>query len=466
MGKNIKKNRSLWLLLLSLLIVVGACQPVAPTPTLPPTRTPTPPSATVTPAPTNKPALVVNLNDLRGKEVKVVYPSEMDQSWVNQFIDDFNLVNVWGIRAVADSYDSDDLMAGALRLGELDADVLIGKTYNLFDPQNQITLLDLSSYINDPTWGALDAYRQNSPFAAFAPNANDTLPRLALPLAYDAGLIYYRTEWAKELGLEAVPLSWDDFTSQMQIGLGANLADNVYLNNGTGGLLLSKSILSAQSWYAAFGGTYAIKNQVLELQDSALDASFRALKQAFVDDTSWVGIEPIPYQYFTDKYALAFEGTLSELNLQAHYLPEKSSGLNWETIPYPTADGRGSIALESISVAINSADADTAMASWFFVRWMLQPPQQQRMVDFHGLWPATGHPAEVAADYAAFHPAWASALKEGVHLTLAPEEASWGINRYILQDAYMRVYGLEPEYFSSIITVLKQTLAENPAGNP
>jgi len=88
--------------------------------------------------------------------------------------------------------------------------------------------------------------------------------------------------------------------------------------------------------------------------------------------------------------------------------------------------------------------------------------QQARLVDITGLWPATGHPAVVAEDYAAFHPAWVSALKEGVHLTLAPEAASWGINRYVLQDAYLRVYGLEPDYFSSIINVLKQTLAEYP----
>jgi len=461
-----RKNGSLWLILLSLLMVVSACQPLTPTPTLPPSRTPTPMPATPTPAPTSNPTLEVDLNTLRGKEVKLVYPWEMDQNRINQLIDDFNLVNSWGIQAVAESFESDDLMAEALRQGDLDANIVIGKTYDILDPQNQIALLDLNNYISDPTWGVVDAYREDSPFAAFAPKPNESSPRYILPLAYDAGLIYYRTGWAKELGLETVPLTWDAFASQMQSGLRANLNDDVYLNNGTGGLLLSKSVFSAQSWYAAFGGTYMIQNQVLQLQDGALDASFRTLKQAFVDDTSWVGLEPTPYQYFADNYAMAFEGTLSELNQQAEYLPEKKTGLNWETIPYPTADGKGSIALESIGVAINGADPESVLASWFFVRWMLQPAQQLRLVDLHGLWPATGHPAEVAADYAAFHPAWASALKEGVHLTLAPEEASWGINRYVLQDAYLRVYGLEPEYFSSIIEVLKQTLAEYPARTP
>ena len=461
-----KKNRFVWLGLLSLVLVVGSCQPVSPTPALFSSRTPSPVPATSTPAPTDKPKLEVDMNALKGKKVKILYPWDVDQNRVNQMIEDFNLINIWGIQAVGEAYKSDELLAEAMRQGDLDANIIIGRTYDLLDPQNQVGLLELNLYINDPTWGVMDSYQPDSPFAALAPNANDAAPRYSLPLAYDAGLIYYRTGWAKELGFEAAPTSWDEFVSQMQAGLRANLADDVYVNNGTGGLLLSKSVMSAQSWYAAFGGNYLMQNKVVQMQDSALDASFRALKQAFVADTSWVGLEPTPNQYFTDRFALAYEGLLSEISQQENYLPAKDTELNWETIPYPTADGGGSIALESIGAAINSTNADTDMAAWFCVRWLLQPAQQQNLVELHGLWPATGHPAKVAPRYAALHPAWASALRDGVHLTLAPEDAAWSVNRYVLQDAYMRVYGLEPEYFSSIISVLNQTLAENPAGNP
>jgi len=451
---------------MNLLVIVNACQPMASESTLFPTRTPTPLPPTSTPVPTSKPTLEVDLQALQGKQLRVAYPYLTDKSRFNQLIDDFNLTNAWGIRAVAEYFDSDFFVAEALLQGDIQANVIIAKTYDLMNPQNQVVFLDLNDYINDPTWGALNAYRPGSPFEAFAPKANEATPRYSLPLAYDAGLIYYRTEWAKELGLEEVPLGWDDFVSQMQVGLTSNLNDNFYVNNGTGGLLLSKSLFSAQSWYAAYGGTYSLENGVLQLQDGALDASFRALRQAFVDDTSWVGLEPTPQQYFVDKYALAYEGTLSELNQQAQFLPEKKTALTWETIPYPTTDGKGSIALESISVAINAQDAGSELAAWFFVRWLLMPTQQVRLVDLNGLWPATGHPALVAADYAAFHPAWASALKQGVRLRLAPESASWGINRYVLQDAYLRIYDLEPEYFPNIIEVLKQTLFDYTGGQP
>lgn len=464
MEKVMKRFRAILLLTLCAAIFLSACQPAVPTATLAiPTRTATSLPATATPLPTSKPTLAVDRQALQGQEVRIAFPWDQAENRFSQLIDDFNLTNTWGIRAVAEPYASADALMEALELGRVKADVVIGKTYDLLSPQTRIEFQDFGVYFNDPTWGALDSYQQGSPFEAFAPKANETLPRYTLPLAYDAGLIFYRSSWARELGLQEAPLAWEDFANQMRAGLRANLDDINIVNNGTGGLLLSKSPLSAQSWYAAFGGTYAIQNQVLQLEDEALVASFRALKQDFKEDLTWVGLEPTPYQYFTDNFALAYEGTLSEIDQQAHYLPAKKTEINWETLPYPTEDGKGSIALESVSVAMKAGEPESVMAAWFFVRWLLQPSQQARLAEINSLWPATGHPVSVVPDYAAFHPAWASALRDGVRLTLAPEAADWGMNRYILQDAYLRVYDLEPEYFSNIIIVLKQMLADFPA---
>jgi len=471
MEKNMKTIKRFALLSLCVLILAAACQPTPAIETLPPTETatqalPTEVPPTQTPSPTSVPTLVVDLDALKGQIVTVAYPGTMDVSRVNQLLADFNLTNAWDIRVVGAAYSSDDLLADALQQGEIDANVVIGTTYDLLDPQNKIALLSLNDYINDPTWGALDDYQADSPFAAVSPKPDESEPRYSIPLVYNAGLLFYQATWAEELGFSAEPLAWSDFVSQMQAGLQANISDDNYVNNGTGSLLLSKSVMSAQSWYAAYGGTYTLENQVLNLQDDALEASFIALKQAFADDTSWAGLEPTPYQYFVDRFALAYEGTLSDLSEQENYSAEQASEETWETIPYPTEDGKGSIALESISAAIVTESADTDLAAWFFVKWMLQPSQQIQLVEITSFWPATGHPALVAADYAALHPAWATALPEGVHVTLAPEAGSWGVNRFVLQDAYMRVYGLAPEYFSSIIDVLKQTLAENPVGQP
>ncbi len=462
MVSNMKTIKLLFPLFLLVSILTAACQPILTTATHSPTPittlTSTTPTHTLVPTATSQPTLTVDLAALRGKLVKVAHPWGMDKSSFDQLIGEFNLSNAWGIQAVATAYAGDDQLSDAVQRADLDANVLIGQTYNLLNPQNKTALLELNHYIADPIWGVLDTYLAGSPFEPFAPKPNDPLPQTALPLAYNAGLIFYNATWAEKLGFTADPMAWSDFVSQMQAALRANLNDDNYVNNGTGGLLLSKSVLSAQSWYTAFGGSYSLENQALMLQDEVLDKSFKALKQAFQDDTSWVGLEPTPYQYFVDRFALAYEGALSDLITQVNYQPEKTSESSWKTLPYPTEDGKGSIALESLSAGIVPRDADSDLAAWLFVRWLLQPAQQVRLVELTGLWPATGQPAQIAPDYAERHPAWASALKADARLTLAPEKASWGINRYVLQDAYLRVYGLEPQYFHSIIDVLKQTL--------
>ena len=72
----------------------------------------------------------------------------------------------------------------------------------------------------------------------------------------------------------------------------------------------------------------------------------------------------------------------------------------------------------------------------------------------------TDDPQNVAADYAEEHPAWASALLDGVKLTLAPEVQQWAYGRLILQDAVRRMYALDEEYIPTVLEMLDSTLQE------
>ena len=459
-----KSIKTFSLISLCVLALMTGCQPIiqTATPSVTLTATRQLPTHTVQPTATatveSTPA--VAMQAVSGEVVRVVHPWGANPDGFVALMDEFNRSNAWGIRAEAAAISSSDALAEALEQGEMAANVWIGAGFDLLNPQNADTLLDLRVFIDDNSLGLAGIYQAGSPFEAFAPKVGSSEVQLALPLAYDAGLMFYNTQWAQALGFTSSPQGWDEFTAQMQAGLQANVNDDNYYNNGTGSLLLSKSVMSAQSWYAAFGGVYTIGNQGLLLDDEVLDASFRALKKSFTDDTSWAGLEPTPYQYFADRFALAYEGLLSDLDEQANYLPQGSEGSQWETIPYPSKERNGSIALESVRAGIISSEASSDLAAWLFVRWLLQPAQQALLADFSGLWPATGDPVGLAPAYAASHPAWASALNKSPILTLAPEAANWGINRFILQDAYLRIYGLQPEYFQAVLDVLRQTLVQ------
>jgi hypothetical protein len=76
----------------------------------------------------------------------------------------------------------------------------------------------------------------------------------------------------------------------------------------------------------------------------------------------------------------------------------------------------------------------------------------------------TDDPQQVAPAYAKSHPAWASALQEGVRLSLAPEAQHWAYGRLILQDAFRRMYALDAQYIPTVLEMLDSTLQELTGG--
>ncbi len=181
---------------------------------------------------------------------------------------------------------------------------------------------------------------------------------------------------------------------------------------------------------------------------------------AYAQDAHWVGAETIPYDYFARRLALAVEGGLDDLAYITAAINSSSNKDEWTTMPYPSIDGQGVIAMESLGIGILKSDAHKQLASWIFARYMLQQDQQAALVEVHGYWPVTGAPAVIAPKYAKENPAWASAMLPDAHYILAPEAKNWAITRRIFQDTYLRVYGLEAQYFPNILDLLKQTLID------
>jgi hypothetical protein len=96
----------------------------------------------------------------------------------------------------------------------------------------------------------------------------------------------------------------------------------------------------------------------------------------------------------------------------------------------------------------------------------MEPAQQARLAEIHGLWPSIGHPAEVAPEYALEHPQWAAALLSDPTVTVVPENSDWASVRLVFQDAYQRVYNLDSDYFSNILEIFGETTRINLEQQP
>jgi len=249
---------------------------------------------------------------------------------------------------------------------------------------------------------------------------------------HQPGVLVYNQSWAQELGFSAPPRTPGELAAQMLPAAAEKLQDNDYNNNGTGGLWISDSPSAALSWYRAFYGQFDPAKPVLSFNNQAGSQSFTYLKQLFDQDGSWVGQQEVPYDYFARRLALAYEGTLDDINIQEGYQKRAESEDKWLSLPYPTPDGTGSLSLETLSVGIANGTPAEQLGSWLFARWLLQQDAQENLVNISGYWPVTGDPQTVAPDYAREHPAWASALLDGVRLSLAPEDHNWAYGRFNL----------------------------------
>jgi len=465
------------LFLLGLCLGLAACQSGAaapqvtpgdtstlPLPTLPaPTATPTPsptPTATAVPIPAAEP------EELKGLELSVLHP------WVNEsetaflsLVEDFNAKNTWGIKLHPHTAGSLSAVAEALAAGDLTENLIIGNGYDLAPAAKSGGLISLTPYMRDGEYGLGDAYQASSVFAGLAPEAGDGMDWGFLPLAYQPALIYYNQSWGKELGFTSPPRTPAELQAQMLPAAAEKLLDKDDTNNGAGGLWISDSASAPLAWYQAFGGEIVLKEGVLSFNNEAFLEAVTFLKGAYAQDAAWVGAQKTPYDYFARRQALAYEGTLEDLLAQEGYTARSESSDAFITLPYPSPDGSGSISLETLSVGIRPGSPAEQLGAWLFARWLLSAPAQEGLVRASGCWPAAGDPAKIAPDYARQHPAWASALRTGARLRLAPERENWAFSRRVLQDALRRSYQLDLEYIPTVFETLDATLVELAGGS-
>ena len=457
-----------------MIILVSACQPADVTPSIPnvitstpnvPIATPTP-DIDVAPTPTFQATVTLDYLTLKGLNVTLRHPFYDSEELMAQLVRDFNLSNPWGIHVSSEVSEGYYALAQELAAGIVENDIVIGMGPDLLAAQPAIEWLPLNMFIENSETGLDEMFPEEFIFSEFLPKPGETIARLGIPLAYNAGILLFNTGWAEELGFDEQPANLDRLMDISRAARTFNTYDNNYQNNGTGGLWLSRTQLSALSWYTTYADELGSPETGFEPDADALMESFLFLKEAYLSDLSWVSVEASPYRYFSDRYAVVYEGSLEDLKFQAAYQGFGDFQDRWTALPYFDAEGEGHLVLEPLTFAISSSDEKTELASWLFGRWLLEPEQQKRLVDIHGFWPASGDPLVIASDFAANNPVWAAPLETNPHMVIVPEISSWTQIELVFQDAYQRIYSLDSEYYPSILEVFKETLKINQEQRP
>jgi len=425
--------------------------------------------STIEPTATEQPAInqinQAQIDALNGLTISLRHPFYQNLEKFEALIEEFNLTNPWGLNVNA--VEGGGLPGVAASLGEesFSDNLVIASALGILEAQAKKDFLPLNDFALDAEYGLQAAFDVDSPFVDFQPSFGGE-PHYEIPLAYNAGILLFNTSWAQELGFPELPKTQDELMAVAEAARLANLADSSIANDNYGGIWLSRTALSAQTWYQAFGGRFEFEGEVFTPQADPMLNSFNFLKNAFLMSNSWGSVENYPYRYFSDRLAVLAESDLTGLPEQTAYQQTGDFQDEFTALSYPAIDGKGSLVLEALSFAIPKANEETELAAWLFASWLMEPEQQARLVEIHGLWPSIGNPEKIAPQYAAEHPSWVSALANQPKLSLEPEVADWAWIRLLFQDAYERIYNLDASAFPRILEVFEQSSRINREQRP
>ncbi len=430
-----------WLIGLMVMVLISCAEPASSPIRVLPTTTPT--QFILTPIATSTVesqfAGLIPEDDLglRGITIKFWYPWYGEAAGkIDELINDFNQTNPQKIIINAQPMGSVEYLESSMLdslTSKNEPDILAASIPFLSAlHQEQQNLVDINSYINNKKWGLNRETVLSFPLTFWNQDLDGDF-RFGFPAQRDAHLLFYDQSWAKQLGYQSPPQTPDDFLNQSCAAARVNAYDNDLDNNGTGGWLYNTNSITVLSWLRGFNGGILPqqKEDQYHFDIQSNEEAFTYLYKLNNLDCAWTGKESDPYQYFANKQAIFFSGTLQDILLQEKKLPADE----WSVIPYPSLNQNPVVLVDGYSYGIVKSTPEKQLAAWLFIQWLTKPENQAKMISVTGTFPLTNTAIEYLTDFRKQHPAWNSALQYIPLARSAPNQESWLITGKVLQDA-------------------------------
>lgn len=438
------------------IFIIAACQPSTPalTPTPIPITATSRPRPTATPIPTS--TLDVEEEDLQGIEIEVWH------SWFGApaalfdlQVAEFNKENSWGI-SVSAAYQGSYNMLFNRVTDALDAPqrpdlvVALSEQISVWDEADSIT--DLAPYITDPIWGMTVTEQADFP-RIFIEQDQREKKWLALPAQRTAQFLLYNQTWGEELGFDAPPLIFEEFEEQACAANQFMRSDDDLDNDGKGGWIVDYDSNGVLSWMQGFEGG-PLDNQEYQFISSQNIKTFAGLKKLYDNQCAWLSTAETPYEQFAGRSALFITAGMEEFNEISRSFLKLGSRDEWTVIPFP-GEEKGALVVYGSSFALLETDDAEALASWLFIKWMLEPRNQTRWVKSTALFPLRESSLDELAEFEKGHPQWAEAVTLISQAEIQPQLPSWHRVRYLLGDGFEHIFRVDTQA-GSVAAILAQ----------
>jgi multiple sugar transport system substrate-binding protein len=239
-------------------------------------------------------------------------------------------------------------------------------------------------------------------------------------------------------------------------------------NNGTGGWLIDDNPLTVTSWITAFGGDpNPSSGGGYHFNTPDTQAAFSYIKKSFDQGCYWVGRKPDPFGYFAARLALFITAGPQDVPLLEKALGMVENDDEWVILNIPSTTGDPVPLISGLSLSILQSSPKEQLAAWIFIRWLVDPEIQAKLVSVSYLFPSRLSTMELLEENIGY-PGWNAAFSRLSSGKSVPVQPSWRMTRNILRDAFKQLFLANisfdqvPMVLEQLDATIEQTLGHSP----
>lgn len=310
-------------------------------------------------------------------------------------------------------------------------------TYQLGD-----ALLNLNPLVASRKWG-LSPVEANDFFSGIY--KSDVFPvfgnqRLGFPVQRSAEVMFYNSDWLKELGYKGPPTTPEQFRAM------ACKATKTPFSKAKGSSLgyeLSVDASRFASWTYAFGGDiYDAKTNKFTLSSAAAIQAMTFLQGMFKDGCAKLVTENFGDQTDFGTGKLLFSiGSSSGLTFYKSAV-DKGAAFAWSINPVPHTTAQPTADLYGASVSLPATgDTKRELAAWLFVKYWASPTVQATWAKGSNYFPTRKSVANQLGDYFAANPAYKKGYALLRNATAEPAVPGYDAVRSVMEKTMTAIVG-------------------------
>jgi ABC-type glycerol-3-phosphate transport system substrate-binding protein len=319
-------------------------------------------------------------------------------------------------------------------------------------------MADLVNYISDPLIG-LTVDQQKAIAAKYWQNVTRENKVVGIPAQKEVYFLLYNQTWAKELGFDEAPKTFNEFSDQTKGALEANIILKDKTKPGTGGWLINWQPETALAW---MGPEFVVPEDDQTFDQPILTNTFEGLKKIQLTNTIWLGINPDPIPYFVNRQALFISASsreLAEMMIQMNVLKMQDS---WSIIAYPQFSTSGNHFTQGDAFGLLSDNREKQMAGWLFIQWMMSPDHQAYIGSHEYTIPVDQVAMTKLTDFSSETDIIHSLIDISADSDNFSSSPNWFITKPILADSFKQLFQPETtlDLIPDIITEMDRTYSE------